>query len=871
MTGMGASDRSWRASLPARAPAHVCHIDLANPLAPIDAPGAQSGYILVAVHGRPIGWITCAVTDGRITSQELRQRILSDLADAALSAIVQGLIARPITPESIDPAALLAPPPTPSSAPLKITVAVCTRDRAAALKSCLEALCALDPAPYEILVVDNAPPNPTTYQTVGAFSTIRYLREDRPGLDWARNCALNEARGEVIAFVDDDVIVDRHWLSYLALGFSDGADAVTGLIAPFELRTPSQLHFEAVGGFQRGFIKAWHRTAARASPPDWYQLGAGRFGAGANMAFRTTILRELGGFDPALDVGTPTEGGGDLEMFFRVLNRGYTLLYEPAALVWHVHRAAPDALRAQLATWGTAMGAFLTSAFLQNPSQRVRVLRFAALWSWIGYCAPVLAALFAPGRVPLKLRFAPLKRLLLGPFRYLSTRVKSRAPRASVAIARGALRTGALREEVRRLNLADGLNDLTDVQDCDRLRLHVHCGQRFVGMLTINNRSRSISACELATAIAQTLGPAIWRIVAPVKASHLAAAQLLSPLLDQSCDEPDFHPRLASIVVATRRRPEMLRRCLASLVAQVTPFEVEIVVVDNTDGDAATRAVVGEYPNLRYVIEPTPGLAPARNSGFRAAGGDILIATDDDIVAPPGWLYELVQPFRFAHVAVATGRVLPLALNAHAQQDFERIGGLDKGGHSFEVGMDWFEQRKWSPPRVWDLGATANAAFRRQALEDPAVSLLPEALGPGTPAGGGEDAYLFYRALKAGYSLYYNSTAVIWHDHRASYQALQRQMFDYSRGHMSYLLTTLITDGDFRSLSRLLLVLPGWHLARLFGAGPRLHKRLVLVACEIGGYILGPLSFIRARLRARASTARGRRFGALEPMPGEAR
>lgn len=68
-------------------------------------------------------------------------------------------------------------------------------------------------------------------------------------------------------------------------------------------------------------------------------------GVGANMAFRRRVLEQLGGFDTALDVGTPSHGAGDLDMFHRALLSGATVRYEPVALVWHQHRRDMAALR----------------------------------------------------------------------------------------------------------------------------------------------------------------------------------------------------------------------------------------------------------------------------------------------------------------------------------------------------------------------------------------------------------------------------------------------------------------------------------------------------------------------------------------------
>jgi glycosyltransferase involved in cell wall biosynthesis len=324
--------------------------------------------------------------------------------------------------------------------------------------------------------------------------------------------------------------------------------------------------------------------------------------------------------------------------------------------------------------------------------------------------------------------------------------------------------------------------------------------------------------------------------------------------------EVPIDPSLVSIVVASRNRPERLARCLKSLCAQQTNFPVEIIVVDNDPASGLTRPVVKSFPGVRCVDEPVQGLAHARNTGFRAALGDILVATDDDVVTPGFWLREIVQPFRFAHIGVVTGQVVPLALDHEEQRAFEAQGGLGKGRQSFEVGIDWLAKNKWQPPRAWDLGATANAAFRRSLLADPAVGLLPETLGPGTPAGGGEDAYLFYRAVVTGYSVYYEAAAMLQHEHRSNAAALRRQMFDYARGHVSYLLTTVVRDRDFRALVRLVTVLPAWHLWRLLSPFIRLGYRRRIVAAEIAGFLVGPVSWLYSnardwRLRHKGRTA----------------
>ena len=92
---------------------------------------------------------------------------------------------------------------------------------------------------------------------------------------------------------------------------------------------------------------------------------------------------------------------------------------------------------------------------------------------------------------------------------------------------------------------------------------------------------------------------------------------------------------------------------------------------------------------------------------------------------------------------------------------------------------------------------------------------MKETLGPGMPSGVGEDIYLFYKILKAGYSIVYEPKANLWHKHRRSMKALRRQLYNYNKGIVSYHLTTLLRDGDLRTLYNAAVHLPIWHLRRI--------------------------------------------------------
>jgi GT2 family glycosyltransferase len=233
-----------------------------------------------------------------------------------------------------------------------------------------------------LLVVDNAPPDGAAREAVARLPGVVYAAEPRPGLDFARNRALAEATGEWIAFLDDDVLADRGWLAGLEEALAENPDAgtLTGLVLPAELETQAQIVFERRGGFRRGFRKLRYEGDLQPGNP-LYPVGAGMFGAGCNMVLRRGAVLALGGFDDALDTGRPLPGGGDLDIFHRVLRAGLPLVYEPRMLVRHRHRRDRAGLRRQYRTWGDGLMAFLAKTYASDPSQRAKVRAMLAWWT----------------------------------------------------------------------------------------------------------------------------------------------------------------------------------------------------------------------------------------------------------------------------------------------------------------------------------------------------------------------------------------------------------------------------------------------------------------------------------------------------------
>jgi glycosyltransferase involved in cell wall biosynthesis len=230
-----------------------------------------------------------------------------------------------------------------------------------------------------VIVVDSAPRTDTTARALHGERTwpfpLRYVRCAQPGLARAHNAALRYVSAELVAFTDDDVLIDPHWVSAVAGGFANPSVAcVTGLILPAELATVAQVRVEQAGGFARGYER---RSFSLARPPadPLFPFTAGRLGSGANMAFRAEWLHAAGGFDAATGAGTLARGGDDLLAFLRVLLAGRTLVYEPSAIVRHRHRRGDDEVRAQAFGYGVGLGAYLTAAVRADPALLPRMLR----------------------------------------------------------------------------------------------------------------------------------------------------------------------------------------------------------------------------------------------------------------------------------------------------------------------------------------------------------------------------------------------------------------------------------------------------------------------------------------------------------------
>ncbi|MCP4415322.1 MAG: glycosyltransferase, partial [Chloroflexi bacterium] len=823
---------------------------------------------LVRLHNRPLGYVDVSVYGDYCPAQAIHDAILEQHTDALIRhGVDNGLTVRPGDKLRINSLLDISAPVYEGKRPL-VTVAVCTRNRSTDLDICLASLTQINYPNLEILVVDNAPEDGLTKQLVAQkYPDFRYILEPMPGLNMARNRALADAQGKIIAYTDDDVVVDSGWVTALVNTFNDDLEvtAVTGLVVPYELETKAQLLFEEYGGFGRGFERRWVHFNPNGDN-SWALRGTGQLGTGANMAFRRTILQQIGGFDPALDVGTVTNGGGDLDLFFRVLKHGYTLVYEPSAIVRHRHRREYAHLSQQIGNNGIGLYAYFMRNFLMYRDERKPFLILGVWWFLWWHMRRLSLSFLRPG-FPRDLIWAEMSGVFKGLGRYQKARRNARENGIEFFAEPNGLKRPLPSQEktnhasaTRTIDLQHPLTALDDVAEYASVRLFILWDGLLLGQVEIANEYRAISQNRLRDAIVAHL---YLKVIEPERT--YSDDQLYGRLMNAVAEKYAFDAEFSSlsqlqlsnnvsvsVVVATYDRPDDLQVCLGNLLAQEGKRPLEIIIVDNNPSSRKTPPIVAQFPDVILVNEPRQGLAYARNAGINVSHGDIIVATDDDVLMPTDWLEKLVAPFAQNDVMIVTGNVLPSEIETEAQYRFEAYGGLGRGFEPKRVDGSWFEAFRLRGVPTWTLGATANAAFRATIFDHPEIGLMDEALGPGLPSGVGEDTYLFYKVLKAGFTLVYEPTAYVMHGHRRTSTALRRQLYNYSKGHVSYHLTTWLRDHDWRAIFHVYGQLPLWNVKRLIlWALRRDDYPLHLILLEIWGNLIGPIVLWRSRWRVR--------------------
>jgi len=229
-----------------------------------------------------------------------------------------------------------------AAATIKVTVAIPTYNRADFLRQTLAGIVAqhFPRDHFEVLVIDNNSRDHTravVAEFASAYPAPRYLHETQQGLDHARNRAIREARGDIILFGDDDILVQPDWLAQMAVP----------LLADEGARRIGAVGGEVIPVFPDGlpdWVREWHAPLAFRS--DTGPLEAKHSPMGANLAFPKWVFAELGPFHTALDRAAGNYfSGGDSEMIRRVRAGGFEVWFSPGAAVKHQMPASRTTFR----------------------------------------------------------------------------------------------------------------------------------------------------------------------------------------------------------------------------------------------------------------------------------------------------------------------------------------------------------------------------------------------------------------------------------------------------------------------------------------------------------------------------------------------
>jgi O-antigen biosynthesis protein len=250
-----------------------------------------------------------------------------------------------------------------ATGPFACTVVICTKNRPALLKRCLQYLQDQLFQSFEVLVVDNSAV-PTQACTIAASFDARYLMCPNLGLSHARNAGMNASHSEFVAFLDDDAIAEPEWLLRLLGEFSlPEIAAVTGQII-----LEGEHHATALN--PRGYARIDKDT------PQWFEMANfGGIGSGSNMAFRRSTLDSWSGFEECLGRGQLLDAWEDDYAFFTLVHQGFSIVYAPTARVRHPEPTSSGTLRSTLHPIAIST-AYITLLACEHPGYIPKIGRF---------------------------------------------------------------------------------------------------------------------------------------------------------------------------------------------------------------------------------------------------------------------------------------------------------------------------------------------------------------------------------------------------------------------------------------------------------------------------------------------------------------
>jgi O-antigen biosynthesis protein len=830
-----------------KAPTAVCVLDVERPIEPLsftlpDGLPYRTVMLLVRRDRRPLAMQALALNEsGSISASEIRTAIAPLIDDDPSDGPRQAL--------------------QPARDPL-ISVVVPTCEGGSTLMRCIHSVLTCDYENLEVIVVDNRPSARTTgtilAERFADDARVLYAQEARTGSSYARNRGLELAKGDFVAFADDDTVVDNGWLRAIASAFTAEVSCVTGLILPLAIDTPMQALFEQFAGFGKGLeYRSFQLTDRRDDP--LFPYAAGMFGSGANTAVRKSVALRLGGFDVKLGAGTPACGGEELDMYIKLLLAGEKIVYEPAAVLFHQHPSDSKGLRRRAFNYGVGLTAMLTNQMLIGP--RLPLLRAAP--AGMRYVLNPHSRKNAPrGRdYPRMLTMLERFGMLVGPPAYaLSTGRSRTALQRPIAHDEQFVPSAVSVIELDQALADVELGHSADGREYGSLLALVRLHGDPLRMIEVPVERGRVTTSALADAIWTAAHTELerhartYKCIEPEAVTRDALTSGL-PTVGRCQSRGIEHGELPfiSVIVPTARRPEQIQTCLESLCRLRYP-RLEIVVVDNAPDDEGTCHLVASFAEMdhriRYVVEPTCGLSCARNCGLRHASGDLIAYTDDDVQVDQHWIMGLLRGFgRRPDVACVTGLVASASLERPAEKYFDaRVWWSSSCEPRVYDATRGPTDPRLHPYAAGQFGTGANFAFRASTLR--AIGGFDESLGAGSRTGGGEDLDVFVRVIRSGYALAYEPAALVWHENRVDEDDLRRQMYAYGKGLSAYLTKYVLSRHTCLDMLRRLP--HGLRHLRVLGArsgeaGARsgLDRRLMLA--ELYGLFMGPWSYVLAR------------------------
>lgn len=720
----------------------------------------------------------------------------------------------------------------------KITVAHCFSSDQSHNKSTdrsnrtalLESLLNQTHSHLQILLIEYGTPIDSAIQNeFSHYDHVEYYAIPQMDLEAAQQVALDKCSGDLMSFVDDRTVLDLGWAAATAQLFDRNPSVrlMTGLTLPLSLSAKNQVPYESLYGLACGFTRRWIQWN---TSPSWTQLGVMQYGSPLNLVIHRNLIQSSQQFS--------------WSGMTQALLQGEILVYEPRSIVRFRLPETPAQIEQAI-----SQGTNLFYTYLRASTRLHPALRWKFLTLGIWKLTRVLGAWVKTYGLPRSWFTAEL-RAIFTTLKSFRDPLKVPFPRDHLGGLNLGKSPGSKTATVSTLELSQPIATLY-APDSNSIRLYLKWRDRLLGYVSIHHHGKTVGIDRIADTLVDQFLPQLLAIPFPDdpnsawQASEQAVSQYFAqakkPIASIAKSVPLPDTVSVSIIVPTCDRPEDLRRCLTHLQQLQTQRPVEIIVADNRPLKGSAAKVLKDFPRVKLVKEPRVGSSYARNAAIAISKGDLVVTIDDDVTVPSDWLEKLIAPFNRSEVMSVCGGVLPLMLDTPAQLMFEELkGGLCFGFERKEVDRAWLDSFQTGMPPIWELGVSANAAFRSTIFADPTVGLMAENLGAGTPTAGAEENHFAYKILRSGGTIIYDPSAHVWHHHRRTLRAFYRQVQGQMISCPALNLTLWLQEGDLRGRQQLLIHMPRYFWQcwrdRLLG---RSKTPWIILFYEFKGYLIG--------------------------------